>query len=342
MAVTETTITERLALVVVLLASIFIIGTAGFHLIEGWELLDAFFMTLITITTIGYREISPLSKSGKIFDMFIIFMGVGTAAYGFASIAKFIVEGEIQSILGRRRLDKTITRTSEHYIVCGIGRIGSLLWKELKAAGKPFVVIDNNAEAIAPVEEDNSPFIFGDATKEDTLIKAGITRAKGLIATASSDVTNVYITLIAKELNPNIFVLARATTEDSFKNLKRAGADKVISPYLIGGRHMANIILKPTVVDFVELASGGKKEGYYIQMEGFKIKNGSCLIDATLEDAPIRDDIGMIVVAIKDGSGKMIFNPPADQTLCEGDVLVCIGDQDAFDAMKKLVKAQTT
>ena len=337
MEIRETDAADRLKYVVLLLSFIFLAGTVGFHLIEGWGILDSLFMTLITITTIGYREIYPLSDAGKIFDIMLIFLGVGAAAYGFATVAQFIVEGEIQRVLGRRRLDKKITRMNGHYIICGNGRIGSLLCQELHDAEKIFVVIDKDPVTIAGLASRNIPHILGNATNEEILIRAGISRAKGLIATASSDVTNVYISLIARELNPGIFILARAETEDSVKNLERAGANKVISPYLIGGRHMANIILKPTVVDFVELATGDTSQDFYIQMEGFLIKSGSVLVGKALKDSSIRKDVGLIVVAIKDQSGKMIFNPPANFILDENIVLVCIGGPDALKSMKKLV-----
>ena len=320
-----------------LLFFVFTFGTLGFHFIEGWSYLDAFFMTLITITTIGYQEIHPLTETGKVFDIFVIFLGVGSAAYVFASFTRFIVEGEMQRYFGRLRLDKTIMRMSNHYIICGNGRIGSLISQELLHANKTFLVIDKDPIIIENLERTGIPHILGDASDEDILLKAGIKRAKGLIATASSDMTNVYIILIAKELNPELFVLARAETEDSVKNLKRAGANKVVSPYLIGGRHMANIILKPTVVDFIELATGEKTEDFIIQMEGFKIKEDSRLVGKTLKDAPIRKDIGLIVVAVRDNSGRMIFNPSADMTISVDDVLVCIGDTESLRSMKVLV-----
>jgi voltage-gated potassium channel len=340
LAIRDISLVDRIKLLGILLVNIFIGGTLGFHLIEGWGVLDSFFMTLITVTTIGYGEIHPLSSSGKIFDIILIFMGVGTAAYSFVTATQVVVEGEVQRLLGRRRLDRKIMRLQGHYIICGNGRIGSLIWKEFHGVGKPFVVIDSDHGAITLLEMEDIPHILGDATQEETLIRAGIKRAKGLIATASSDAANVYIILIAKELNPDIFVLARAETEDSIKNLKRAGADRVISPYLIGGRHMANIILKPTVVDFVELATGEKQDDFFIQMEGFKIKEDSVLIGNTLRESPIRKEIGLIVVAIKGKDGRMLFNPPADYMLSEGDVLVCIGEPSAFNAMKRLVSGE--
>jgi voltage-gated potassium channel len=330
--------TSRLKYGAALLCIVFTIGTLGFHFIEGWTYLDAFFMTLITITTIGY-QVHPLTEIGKVFDIFIIFLGVGSAAYVFASFTRFIVEGEMQHYFGRLRLDKTIMRMNNHYIICGNGRIGSLISQELLHSNKTFLVIDNDPAIIEHLERTGIPHILGNAADEDILVKAGIKRAKGLIATASSDMTNVYIILIAKELNPDLFVLARAETEDSTKNLLRAGANKVVSPYLIGGRHMANIILKPTVVDFIELATGEKTGDFIIQMEGFKIRKDSCLVGKTLKDAPIRKDIGLIVVAIRDRTGKMIFNPGADMTISVDDVLVCIGDTEALRSMKTLVNS---
>jgi voltage-gated potassium channel len=322
-----------------LLCIVFIIGTLGFHFIEDWTYLDAFFMTLITITTIGYQEIHPLTETGKVFDIFLILLGVGSAAYVFATFTRFIVEGEMQRYFGRRRLDKTIMRMSNHYIICGNGRIGSLISQELLHSNKTFLVIDKDPAVIESLERTGVPHILGDASDEEILIKGGIKRSKGLIATASSDMTNVYIILVAKELNPDLFVLARAETEDSVKNLKRAGANKVVSPYLIGGRHMANIILKPTVVDFIELATGEKTGDFIIQMEGFKIKEDSRLVGKTLKDAPIRKDIGLIVVAVRDRTGKMIFNPGAELKISADDVLVCIGDTESLLSMKTLVNS---
>lgn len=327
---------NRLKYGALLLIVVFLIGTVGFHFIEGWSILDAMFMTIITITTIGYGEVHPLTFTGKVFDIMIIFLGVGSAAYVFASFTQFIVEGEMQRYFGRRRLDKTIMRMSGHYIVCGQGRIGSLISQELMRSNKQFLVIDSDPKITQGLERTGIPHISGNASDEDVLIKAGIKRAKGLIATASSDMTNVYIILVAKELNPDIFILARAETEDSIKNIKRAGADKVVSPYLIGGRHMANILLKPTVVDFIELATGEKIEDFHIQMEGFKIREGSRLVGKTLKDAPIRKDIGLIVVSVKDHTGKMIFNPEANFAISVDDVLVCIGDAEALKSMKLL------
>ncbi len=339
MEIKELAPASRLKYGAALLCIVFTIGTLGFHFIESWTYLDAFFMTLITITTIGYQEIHPLTEIGKVFDIFIIFLGVGSAAYVFASFTRFIVEGEMQHYFGRLRLDKTIMRMNKHYIICGNGRIGSLISQELLHSNKTFLVIDNDPAIIEHLERTGIPHILGNASDEDILLKAGIKRAKCLIATASSDMTNVYIILIAKELNPDLFVLARAETEDSTKNLIRAGANKVVSPYLIGGRHMANIILKPTVVDFIELATGEKTGDFIIQMEGFKIREDSCLVGKTLKDAPIRKDIGLIVVAIRDRTGKMIFNPGADMTISVDDVLVCIGDTEALRSMKTLVNS---
>ncbi|HWR68245.1 MAG TPA: potassium channel protein [Desulfomonilia bacterium] len=325
---------RRLKYGALLLFAVFVAGTAGFHLIEGWTILDALFMTIITITTIGYGEVHPLTLSGKVFDIIVILLGVGSAAYVFASFTRFIVEGEMQRYFGRRRLDKTIMRMSGHYIICGHGRIGSLISQELLHSNKQFLVIDTDPSVIQELERTGIPQIQGNASDEDLLLKAGVKRAKGLIATASSDMTNVYIILVAKELNPDIFVLARAETEDSIKNIKRAGADKVVSPYLIGGRHMANILLKPTVVDFIELATGEKTGEFHIQMEGFKIREGSRLVGKTLKDAPIRKDIGLIVVAVRNHAGQMIFNPSADLSISVDDVLVCIGDAEALKSMK--------
>lgn len=334
MASYEVDVYRKIKFTAAVLALVFAVGTLGFHFIEGWTFFESFFMTLITVSTIGYGELHPLSQVGRYFDVVVIIMGVGTVAYSFMAFTQLIVDGEAQRLLGRRRLDNKINAMSNHYIVCGNGRIGSLISQELQKSGKKFVIIDTKPEAIYGQEA--FPHLLGDATREDLLEKAGIKHAKGLIATASSDVTNVYITLIAKELNPSIFVLARAENDDSVRNLKRAGADKVISPYIIGGRHMANIILKPAVMDFIELATG---EGeFMIQMEGFKIQKNSALIGKSLKDSQIRQNIGLVIVAIKSPDKGMVFNPPADHIMHESEVLVCLGEQAALDSLTKLVK----
>jgi voltage-gated potassium channel len=338
LAIKDISASGRIILVLVLLIFVILIGTLGFCLIEGWPLFDSFYMTLTTISTIGYGEIHPLSTSGRLFNSIVIVLGVGVAAYTFMTATRFIIEGELRNILGKRRLDRKIMKLDGHYIICGNGRIGSLVWKEFHKSGKSFVVVDSDPQALGVLEKEQIPFVLGDATQEETLQRAGIGRAKGLIATAVSDVSNVYITLISKELNPDIFILARAETEDSIRNLKRAGADRVVSPYLIGGQYMANIILKPTIMDLLDLAAGERNKDISIQMEGFKIRHGSALIGTQLKDSRIRKDIGLVVVTIKNPHGNMIFNPPADYALQEGDILVCIGEDDALEAMKKLSK----
>jgi voltage-gated potassium channel len=338
LAIKDISPSGRIVLVLALLVFVILIGTLGFNLIEGWPLFDSFYMTLTTIATIGYGEIHPLSNSGRLFNSIVIVLGVGVAAYTFMTATRFIIEGEMQNMLGKRRLDRKIMKLDGHYIICGNGRIGSLVWKEFHKSGKPFVVVDRDPQALDMLEKENVPFVLGDATQEETLQRAGICRAKGLIATAASDVSNVYITLISKELNPDIFILARAETEDSIRNLKRAGADRVVSPYLIGGQYMANIILKPTIMDLLDLATGERNKDISIQMEGFKIRHGSALIGIQLRDSRIRKDIGLVVVTIKNPDGNMIFNPPADYAFQEGDILVCIGEDDALEAMNKLSK----
>ncbi len=334
MGVKYSSFVYKLRPVIGLLVSILIIGTLGFHFIERWNFLDSFYMTLITITTIGYGEVHPLSTLGRVFDICVILLGVGTAAYAFAEIAGFIVGGELRDLLGKRRLNKEISKMKDHYIICGNGRIGALVWSELRANKKPFVVVDSNPSALESLLTENLPCIIGDATREQTLIDAGIEKAKGLIATATSDVTNVYITLISRNLKPDIFILARAETEDSIKNLKRAGADKVISPYILGGRHMANLLLKPAVVDFIELAAGLRVG---INMEEFRVEQGSEVEGKSLVDSPIRKNLGLMVVAIKRADGDMVFNPSAEYILEKDDILICMGDKEAFGSLRRLV-----
>jgi len=231
------------------------LGTAGYMGLEGWRWLDAFYMTVITLSTVGFREVHDLSDAGRFFTIFLIFFGVSVIGYTVGTLAQIMFEGQIQRVIGRKKLEKKIEALKDHYIICGYGRIGALICKEFAARPLSFVVVEKNPLIIEKLEQDDYPFLRGDATDDDTLLKAGIKRAKGLISVVTSDTENVYITLTARGLNPELYILARSGEEGSEIKLKRAGANKVVSPYLIGGSRMAQAILRPNVVDFIEIAT---------------------------------------------------------------------------------------
>ncbi|HIJ80139.1 MAG TPA: potassium channel protein [Desulfuromonadales bacterium] len=310
-------------------------GTFGYKAIEGWRLLDAAYMTVITLGTVGFKEVHDLSDGGKLFTMGLIIVGVSVIGYIVGSLAQIMFEGQIQRIIGRKKVEKMIDALKDHYIICGFGRIGSLICKEFKANDVPFVVVEKGAEGIEKLEEDDYLHLKGDATLDETLLKAGIKRAKGLISVVTSDTENVYITLTARGLNPDLYIMSRSGEEGSDIKLKRAGANKVVSPYTIGGNRMAQSILRPNVVDFIEIATG--HEHLELQMEEIAIPLHSAFVGETLVTSGFRKEIGVIIVGIKKSHGKMVFNPHS-QTKIEGnDTLIVLGDPNAINKLEDLV-----
>src|SRR6185369_7937712 len=298
-------------------------GTLGYMTIEGWRLLDAAYMSVITLGTVGFKEVHDLSDGGKLFTMGLIVVGVSVLGYIVGSLAQIMFEGQIQRIIGRKKVEKKIDSLSGHYIICGFGRIGSLICKEFKSNGLKFVIIEKNAEATERLQEDGYLFMKGDATLDETLLRAGIKRAKGLISVVTSDSENVYITLTARGLNPDLYILARSGEEGSDIKLKRAGANKVVSPYIIGGSRMAQSVLRPNVVDFIEIATG--REHLELQMEELQIPVSSAFVGENLISSGFRKETGTIIVGIKKWNGKMVFNPDSHSKIEAGDTLIVLG-----------------
>jgi voltage-gated potassium channel len=326
---------RRLLLHALIFLIILLCGSVGYILIEGseWTTLDALYQTMITLTTVGFQEVHPLSSSGRIFTMFLILSGMGFIFYFLFRVTEVVIEGTVKDLFGRRKLEKKISQLEGHYIICGYGRIGRTVAQLLQQKPLEVVVIDKNAEFIPEFQEKGILYLLGEATDEDLLLRAGIDRAKGLVAVVSSDADNVYITLTARGLNPKLFILARAAEEASARKMIRAGADKVVSPYDIGARRMANTILRPTVIDFIELAMHTRN--LELQMEEITIQEGAKLQDVTLMESAIRKEYNLIVVAIKKKSGEMIFNPSPQAKLHVGDTLVVLGDRGNLTRLEK-------
>jgi len=242
---------KRLILSVVLIVLIVSFGTAGYMGIEGWNYLDSIYMTIITMTTVGFKEIHDLSFNGKLFTIILIIGGVGTALYALSTGAKLVLEGELQEIYGRKRLEKKLKELKNHYIICGHGRMGKIISRELKGKNSSLVIIEKRTEILE--EKEDILILEGDATKDDILKKAGIEKAKCLISVLPTDAENLFVVLSARVLNPALFIVARASEEGSEQKLLRAGADRVVSPYHIGGLRIAHTVLKPAVVDFIEI-----------------------------------------------------------------------------------------
>lgn len=290
-------------------------------------------MTIITMSTVGFSEIKELSRFGRIHTIYIIGSGLTIGAYTIGSLLKLVVEGELTQTIGRRKLDKIISSLKNHYIICGYGRIGRLIVKELHSKKINFVVIDNDPEAIEQLKIEKHNYINMDATTEEAMEYSNIDKAKGIVTCVKSDADNVFITLTAKSINPEIFILARGSDERVELKLQRAGASKVILPYLIGGRRMAQALIRPTVVDFLDIALFDSELD--LAMEELIIRNGSNFTGKNLIESNIRRDFGIIIIAIKKSSGQMIFNPTSQEILEEGDIMVILGKRNDLDNLAK-------
>jgi len=326
---------KKLRIAFALLASTIVFGTTGYMVVEGMSPFDSLYQTIITISTVGYQEVKPLSTAGRVVTMVLISTGITVGAYTIGTVLRLFIEGEFQRTFGRRKVEKRIAGLKNHYIICGFGRIGSLVCREFRENNLPFVVIDRDPAAVRDLEGENFLFLQLDATSEEALEAAGIARAKGLITAVRSDADNVFITLTAKGIRPDIFVLARASDEKSESKLKRAGATRVVSPYLIGGRRMAQVILKPTVIEFIDIAMMAKNLG--LVMEEARVRDGSDLAGKNLIESNLRRDFGVIIVAIQKHGGEMIFNPTPEVRLEENDVIVVLGQKTDVTRMNKIL-----
>jgi voltage-gated potassium channel len=318
------------------LVGILAVGTAGYMAIEGSSLLDGLYMTVITITTVGYGEVFTLSPGGRYFTIILIMVGVGMVLYLFGKVTEAMVEGSLQSYMGRKTMDKKVAGLKDHFIVCGFGRIGKVICQILHENKRPFVIIENDPAEIKVIRDLHYVVLDGDASSDEALHKANIEHAKGLIAVVSSDADNVYTILSAKGINPNLFVLARSSgSEGSETKLIRAGADKVISPYYIGACRMAQLLVRPTVIDFIDLAINAGELG--LRIEELYVSDKAKFINLSLLDSNIRKDFDLIVVAIKREHGEMLFNPNINTLILPGDILVVLGEHDNIDNFAKSI-----
>jgi len=317
---------EKLRVALIGLLTIILVGTAGYHLIEGWPFLESLYMTIVTLSTVGYGDYYPQTNEGRLFTIVLIIFGVGTMFFTIVLLAESTIETRLRALTGRGRQDKMIAKIKNHYIVCGCGRIGHLICRELKADKMDFVVIENNPEVIQKIEEEGFIYYKGDSTQDKSLLNAGIKRARGIVCVLPTDAENLYVILTAKELNPDIFILSRSEEEESEHRLLRAGADRVMSPYTLGGMRMAMAILRPAMLDFIEITT--RRQSLELRMEELSVCDGSPVIGKSLEESEIRHDYGLIIVAVKKDSGKMIFNPLASYIIEKGDKLIAMGEDD--------------
>lgn len=325
----------KLRLSLTILVAILMFGTSGYYFLEKMSLFDAFYMTVITISTVGFSEIKPLSVQGRAVTVSIIAASMTVGAYSIGVAVRMLIEGEIRKTFGRRRLKKQISQLKDHFIVCGYGRIGRIICDELYADAIDFVVIDQDRETVETIEEKGYLYLRMDATTESALMEAGIMQAKGLVAAVRSDANNIFITLTARGIRSDLYILGRTTDMRHESKLKYAGATRVIAPYLIGGRRMAQVLKRPTVVDFIDIATVDSKLG--LMMEEAQVQPESDLVGKNLIESRLRKDFGVIIVAIKKSSGNMVFNPMPKEVLDAGDVLVVLGKRDDLKRMSEVM-----
>jgi voltage-gated potassium channel len=314
-----------IALLVLVLAG----GTLGYHYIEGWGFWQSFYVTVAAITTVELPELSPRAQP---FTIILLFAGVSAALYTFTLIATVVVEGGLPKRLQRRRYERMLDTIHDHFIICGYGRIGSMIARQFKRQDIPFVVIERSSERLQAAMDDGALAVEADASREDVLKRVGIERARGLIAVVGTDAENVYAVLTARVLRPDLFIISRAETEDATQKLRRAGADRVVSPYQIGALQIAQTAVRPAVVDFVELATSSNN--LELAMEEILIAPRSTLVDHTLVDANLRQRYGVIVVGIQRHDRSMEFNPEPDTGIRAGDKLVVLGRPDSLKRLE--------
>jgi voltage-gated potassium channel len=334
----QNSVPKKLILAVSLLAAVMAVGTAGYMLIESWNFTDALYMTVITLTTVGFGEVNELSHSGRIFTILLILSGFGILTYGITSGISFLMEGELGHILRRRRMEKTIQNMKEHYIICTTGEIGEYVTEEFIKTKRPLVVITTDGELAEKMTAFNIPTIIDNPAEDENLMKAGVESAKGLVTVLEDDKYNLFVVLSARGLNPGIKIVAQAIDKSTVVKIKKAGADEVVLTDAIGGMRIASAMLRPTVVSFLDGMLKHSTE--QLRIEEAMILGQSTLIGQTLAESHISDKTGLIIIAIKDmKTGEYIYNPGPTYKFNLGDVLIVIGNPDQVEKLYKLTKS---
>lgn len=320
----------------IVLVIIITLAILGYTRIEHWRLLDAVYMVTITLATVGFKEVHELTDVGRLITMGLIIFGVGTVAYTVGQVVEMMVEGQIVGYRRVRKMEKRISELKGHYIICGFGRVGHQVALEFDAEGLPYIVVDSKPETATELAGKNIPYLVGDMASDEVLSSAGIKNAKGLIACADSDTSNVYVTLSAREMNPDLYIVARASTLDTEAKMKRAGANKVISPYYIAGNRMAAMALRPVAVDFLDTVM--HSENVELMLEEYLINSNSKLVGRTLSELQIKQRTGAMILAIKHSTGKFNLQPGAKTIIGNGDVMVALGTCGQLEALRKLAE----
>ncbi|SMP08467.1 voltage-gated potassium channel [Desulfurobacterium pacificum] len=331
---------KKFLIILSLLILIVLLSTFGIMFIEHWSFLDALWHTIITISTVGYGEVRPLSPAGKVFTMIVIVVSFTFFAYGAFTVASMIMEGELRKFFIIRKMEKLAMKLKNHTIVCGLGRTGQAAIKELWKEKVPFVVIEKDEAKIEEAKEKypNLIYILGDATEDETLIKAGVKSAANMIVATADDADNLFITLSAKNLNPNLRIVTRANREENVVKLKRAGATEVILPNVIGGLRMASLAIRPSVVSFLDIVTHHGEID--LRLEEVKVPKGSPFHGKLLKDLEIPKKTGVVVIGVRREDGSFILNPTSTTMILEGDSLIIIGTREQADKLKRLVRGE--
>lgn len=314
------------------------IGTVGYWWLERMPFFDALYLTVVTLTTVGFGDLVPVTPGGKVFTIFLALGGIFTLFYAASAVIRTIVSGEMRTALGREYMERSLADLHDHLIICGYGRMGRLVCQEFARMGLPFVVIERQADLLAGFDVPQGLPLVGDATMDEVLKRARLPRARALVTVVASDADNLYITMSARLLNDKVFIVARAEDEKAEQKMLRAGASRVISPYVIGGYRVAQAVVRPNVMDFIELAT--RTEHMELQMEETQIGPQSSLAGGTLRDGRLRQELGVIIVAVKKKAGQMVFNPQPDFIMEAGDILIALGHRQQLDQLEDLAAGE--
>ena len=322
------------------LSTIMVAGVLGYMFLEGWTFIDALYMTVITLTTVGYKEVRDLDTTGQLWTMVLLITGVGTLFYAAVTSVELAVEGAVRGYFERRRMTAEIYKLNGHYVLCGFGRVGRQVAREFTIEGVPFVVVDNDPERVEECLAENYLAMVGEASDDDILEEAGVRRAKGLVAAVNSDAANVFVVLSARKINPSLHIVARASSDESAAKLEIAGADRTLSPYAVGGRRLASLATQPLIVDFLDVVTHGEK-GIEFRLEEFGVPKESPLANHTIAELQIAEKTGAMVLAVRTSEGRFDTTPSAQDVIRTGDTLIVLGAREQVDRLEALLRGET-
>jgi voltage-gated potassium channel len=330
---------RRIESALLALGIITVVGVLGYMVFEEWSFTDAVYMTVITLTTVGYREVRTLDTTGQLWTMLLLITGVGTLFYAAVSSVELVVEGTIRGYFGRRRMQAAIGKLNGHYILCGYGRVGRQVAREFARDSVPFVVIDQDPEIIEECVEEGYLVLLGEASDDGVLEEAGIRRARGLVAAVDSDADNVFVVLSARKLNPSLNIVARASSDESAAKLEIAGADRTLSPYAVGGRRLASLATQPLIVDFLDIVTRGEK-GLEFRLEEFGVPKDSFIAGHTIGELRIGERTGAMILATRNREGTFDTSPSASDRIRAGDTLIVLGTREQISRLERLMRGE--